>query len=97
MRGVALSDDDRVRRWVIEKLMCDFRFSSDETLRRFGTSACEVLMQAKRLAAMENDNLCEWRDDGFEITAKGRPFVRLIAARFDIYFTAATARHSAAV
>ncbi|WP_428424765.1 oxygen-independent coproporphyrinogen III oxidase [Pararhizobium sp.] len=97
VRGIALSDDDRVRRWVIEKLMCDFRFSSDDALRRFGTPADEVMMQAKRLAAMENDALCEWRDDGFEITAKGRPFVRLIAARFDTYFTAATARHSAAV
>ena len=97
MRGVALSDDDRVRRWVIEKLMCDFRFSSHEALRHFGTPAGEVVMQAKRLAAMENDALCEWRDDGFEVTAKGRPFVRLIAARFDTYFTAATTRHSAAV
>jgi oxygen-independent coproporphyrinogen-3 oxidase len=52
IRGVALSDDDRVRRWVIEKLMCDFRFSSHEALRRFGTPAGKVVMQAKRLAAM---------------------------------------------
>jgi oxygen-independent coproporphyrinogen-3 oxidase len=97
MRGVALSNDDRVRRWVIEKLMCDFRFSSHEALRRFGTSSDEVVMQAKRLAAMESDALCEWRNDRFEVTARGRPFVRLIAARFDTYFTAAATRHSAAV
>ena len=97
MRGVALSDDDRVRRWVIEKLMCDFRFSSHEALRRFGTLAGDVLMQAKRLAAMESGGLCEWRNEAFEVTPKGRPFVRLIAARFDTYFTAATTRHSAAV
>ncbi len=97
VRGVALSDDDRVRRWVIEKLMCDFRFSSHEARRRFGTIAGDVMMQARRLAAMESDALCEWRNDGFEITTKGRPFVRLIAARFDTYFTAATTRHSVAV
>lgn len=97
VRGVALSDDDRVRRWVIETLMCDFRFSSCEAMRRFGTLASDVIMQAKRLVAMESDALCEWRNDAFEITAKGRPFVRLIAARFDIYFTAATTRHSTSV
>ncbi|WP_426230784.1 oxygen-independent coproporphyrinogen III oxidase [Pararhizobium sp. DWP3-4] len=97
VRGVALSDDDRVRRWVIEKLMCDFRFSSGQAERRFGTLAGDVVMHAKQLAAMEGDALCQWRNDGFEVTAKGRPFVRLIAARFDTYFTATTTRHSAAV
>ena len=97
VRGIALSDDDRVRRWVIEKLMCDFRFSSDDAIRHFGTLTGDVLMQAKRLAAIESDALCEWRNDGFEVTPKGRPFVRLIAARFDTYFSAATTRHSAAV
>lgn len=96
-RGVALTDEDRVRRWVIEKLMCDFRFSSGEAIGRFGALAGDVMMQAKRLAAMENEALCEWRGGGFEVTLKGRPFVRLIAARFDTYFTAATTRHSAAV
>lgn len=97
VRGVALSEDDRVRRWVIEKLMCDFRFSSDDTIRRFGALASDVIMQAKHLAAMESDGLCEWRDHGFDVTPKGRPFVRLIAARFDTYFSAAPTRHSAAV
>ncbi|MDW5316742.1 oxygen-independent coproporphyrinogen III oxidase [Rhizobium sp. PL01] len=96
-RGVALTDEDRVRRWVIEKLMCDFRFSNGEAIGRFGALAGDVMMQAKRLAATESEALCEWRNDVFEVTTKGRPFVRLIAARFDTYFTAATTRHSAAV
>ena len=97
MRGLALTDEDRVRRWVIERLMCDFRFSRAEAVDRFGATAHDVMTQAMQLASTQNETLCHWRNDGFEITATGRPFVRVIAARFDAYFTAAPARHSAAV
>ncbi|WP_426127388.1 oxygen-independent coproporphyrinogen III oxidase [Pararhizobium sp. PWRC1-1] len=97
VRGVTLTDDDRIRRWVIEKLMCDFYFSRAEAFNRFGTAADNVMWQARQLAETETGSLCEWRNDRFEVTDTGRPFVRLIAARFDVYFTAAAARHSVAV
>jgi oxygen-independent coproporphyrinogen-3 oxidase len=96
-RGIALSEDDRVRRWIIEKLMCDFRFSGEEAIRRFGTAAGVILAQAKKLAETEDNALCVWRNDTLEITACGRPLVRVIAAKFDRYFTEAGAKHSAAV
>lgn len=97
VRGVALTHEDRVRRWVIEKLMCDFRFSRAEAFNRFGTAADNMMSQAMQIAETEPGSLCEWRSDHFEVTDTGRPFVRLIAARFDAYFTAPAGRHSAVV
>jgi oxygen-independent coproporphyrinogen-3 oxidase len=97
VRGIALSDEDHVRRWIIEKLMCDFRFSRAEARSRFGPLADDVMTLAVQFTQTENDFLCEWRNDAFEVTARGRPFVRLIAARFDAYFSAPVARHSAVV
>ncbi len=32
VRGIELSDEDRVRAWVIERIMCDFGFSMDANL-----------------------------------------------------------------
>jgi oxygen-independent coproporphyrinogen-3 oxidase len=97
VRGIALSDEDHVRRWIIEKLMCDFRFSRAEARNRFGPLADDVMTLAVQFIETENDLLCEWCNDAFEVTAHGRPFVRLIAARFDAYFSAPVARHSAVV
>ena len=35
-KGFELSDVDRARGWVIEKLMCDFKFDIDDFTQRFG-------------------------------------------------------------
>jgi oxygen-independent coproporphyrinogen-3 oxidase len=96
-RGYALSDDDRVRAWVIERLMCDFSFSQTEMQERFGERAGPVINQAKLLAATDSAGQFERRGDCFTITESARPLVRLIASKFDAYLAKGSARHSAAV
>src|SRR5690606_32859578 len=49
-RGIALSQDDRLRAWVIERLMCDFAFSASEASARFGQAAVPVLAEAALIA-----------------------------------------------
>ncbi len=96
-RGVAFSEDDRVRGWVIERLMCDFGFCADELMDRFGGDATFVLADARRLAANPD---CPWFQgggDGFRVVDEGRPFIRTIAANFDAYFVPGRTRHSVAV
>lgn len=95
-RGCALSEDDRMRGWVIERLMCDFAFAVPELLARFGPEARTVLAEAATIAANEPEWLV--RDsDCFEVPAASRAFARLVASRFDAYLHAGTARHSLAV
>lgn len=95
-RGMALSPEDRLRGWVIERLMCDFRFSVIEAVERFGPAAQPVLAEASMIAQERNPMLVR---DGvcFAVPRTQRPFVRVVAARFDTYLKAGTARHSAAV
>lgn len=96
-RGLALSEDDVVRAHVIERLMCDLRFSARDVRQRFGALAKPVLEDAANLARESADGLVKPLDDGFAITDRGRPFARAIAARFDAYLARGQARHSAAV
>lgn len=96
-RGIAFSDDDRVRGWVIERLMCDFGFSSNEMIGRFGPSCGAVLAAANAIAQDEAFPFLAVAGDRFAVTAEGRPFVRAVAARFDSYFETAKARHSALI
>ncbi len=96
-RGLALSEDDVIRAHVIERLMCDLRFSPHDTMQRFGAAALPVLADAATLVREGEDGLVKALDDGFAITDIGRPFARAIAARFDAYLARGHARHSAAV
>ena len=95
-RGIAFSDDDRLRAWVIERLMCDFRFSASEASTCFGAAAQPVLAEAS-LMTQEPEPLLVRDGAFFVVPQASRPLVRLAAARFDRYLASGNARHSAAV
>lgn len=96
-RGFELSADDRARARVIERLMCDFSFSTAAILTEFGEAATSVLDDAERLVRSRRDGLVAFNGEVFEVTSKGRPFVRSVAAAFDAYLGKGKARHSLAV
>lgn len=87
-RGWALSRDDMARAHVIEKLMCDFSFSSLALNKAFGAHAAPLVAEAEAIIAADEDGFIEAREDGFIVTPRGRPFVRNICAKFDAYLAA---------
>ncbi|WP_420410197.1 oxygen-independent coproporphyrinogen III oxidase [Hoeflea sp.] len=97
VRGFELSDEDRLRARVIELLMCDFAFSFAAIRQEFGPAAEDVLDEAEYLAGCDTDGMVEFSGGLFQVTAKGRPFVRSIASAFDSYLGNGAARHSLAV
>ncbi len=98
-RGVVLTQDDRIRAHVIERLMCDFSLSESGLRYQFGADADDVLATARAIAREDRDGLVEATSDGFRMTPTGRPFVRNICARFDAYLPQAIEqrRHALAV
>jgi oxygen-independent coproporphyrinogen III oxidase len=96
-RGVSLGADDRMRAFVIERLMCDFTFSTEALERKFGTAGHHLTREAREIVASDRDGLVEATVDGFTCTELGRTFVRIICARFDAYWGAGSDRHALAV
>ncbi len=96
-RGFRLSDSDRMRGFVIERLMCDLAFPAEELNRRFGAAATPLLKEAQALVEADHDRLIEPDGEAFRVTERGRPFVRAIAACFDSYLGTKEARHSTGV
>ena len=97
-RGIALSDEDRLRAWVIERLMCDFAVSTGELQARFGETAAAPVVQEMRYAALyDGDGLVSFDGRTFSINEIGRPFARTVAATFDAYLANGAGRHSVAV
>lgn len=98
-RGIGLTHDDRLRRAVIERIMCDLAVDLPAMARAFGTDAKPLLDDAAPLAGFAEDGLVEWDGASLKVTAKGRPFVRNVAALFDVYLRAGPSalRHARAV
>lgn len=96
-RGRALTADDRLRAYVIERLMCDFEFSGPAVTQMFGDAARGVLEEADAIVSDDSDGFIAPTATGFRLTDRGRPFVRNICARFDAYLHPTSGKHSLSV
>ena len=96
-KGRALTDDDRLRAAIIERVMCDYAVDLDAVTAAFGTSVAAVSDAFERLEEPVADGLATLEGHKLTITEAGRPLVRIVAAAFDVYLARATARHSLAV
>ena len=96
VRGITLSDDDRRRGRIIERLMCDLSVELDAAVGDGdGDDAFAAELQA--LMPLAAEGLLRLDGRRVTMTERGRPFVRLAAAAFDAYLAKARARHSVAV
>jgi oxygen-independent coproporphyrinogen-3 oxidase len=96
-RGVPVSEDDRLRRAIIERLVCDLEIDLDKVAGPFGQSGAVFAPELARLAEMQADGICTVDGPRIVLTEEGRPLVRLVCAVFDKYLKAGEQRHSKAV
>ena len=97
VRGIVLDDDDRLRRDIIERLMCDLAVDLAAIARSRGRETGGFASELAALAPMREDGFVEISDERITVSEAGRPFVRAVAANFDRYFQHGQARHSMAV
>jgi oxygen-independent coproporphyrinogen-3 oxidase len=98
-RGIAMTGDDRLRRDVIERIMCDLAVDLDAVAHAHGADPRPLRAAAQALASLARDGLVTQDAGQIVVTPTGRPFVRHVAAVFDAYLDLApgTSRHSNAV
>lgn len=96
-RGVTLTAEDRLRRDVIEQLMCNLRVDLDDTAHRHGVDSAGLRAASDALDDMAQDGIVGWDGRIVEVPPSARPFVRNVAAAFDTYYTKGAQRHARAV
>ena len=97
-RGLLLSDEDRLRRQVIMRIMCDRRLNYADLSRRLGVDfRARFAREIDSLADLEADGLLRRDAAGFVITGVGALLIRIIAMRFDAYLEAGARRFSRTV
>jgi len=92
-RGYLLTEEDKLRRDTIMRLMCDLSLNFNELSRKHGINFAEYFgRELASLGDLEMDGLICPTSLGLEVTPKGRFFIRNIAMRFDAYLPKETER-----
>ncbi|HEX9626931.1 MAG TPA: oxygen-independent coproporphyrinogen III oxidase [Acidiferrobacterales bacterium] len=89
-RGIALSDDDKLRRAVITRLICHFELDFARIEREHGIGFRDYFADELRaLAALQQDGLLQVSDDAIHVAPAGKLLIRNICMVFDKYLRAA--------
>ncbi|MES2130647.1 MAG: oxygen-independent coproporphyrinogen III oxidase [Pseudomonadota bacterium] len=85
-RGIVLSDDDMLRRAVIQTLMCDFELSIKSIEEQFPINFHSYFAdELQKIAAQADDGLLTLEQDWITVTPRGRLLIRNICMVFDRY------------
>jgi len=88
MRGVRVSDEDKLRRAVINRILCHSLLVKPEIEREFGIDFDQHFAgELARLTELENEGLVRMDNGRIEVAPLGRIFIRNIAMVFDEYLT----------
>ena len=93
VKGLALTDEDRVRSGIIERLMCDLALD----LTNVEGGPARFAREMAALAPLVAEGLLEIAGGRVTVTESGRPYVRIAAAAFDAYLAKNQKKHSVAV
>jgi oxygen-independent coproporphyrinogen III oxidase len=87
-RGYIMTDEDKIRRTTIMRLMCDLSLDYDSMSKLLGVDFKEhFAAELDSLGDMEGDDLLVKTPQGLIVTDLGRLLIRNIAMRFDAYTT----------
>ena len=85
-RGIRCTADDRLRRVIINNLMCHYRLRFAEIEQRFGIDLATYFADClAMLRQLHRDGVIHLDATGIEILPAGRPLVASVCAVFDAY------------
>lgn len=96
-RGIELSADDKLRRDIIERIMCDLTVDLADVCKAHQADVSALDDDVAKLAPLSADGICTVEGTRVTVSEDGRPFVRLVASAFDAYLGSGQGRHSKAV
>lgn len=97
VRGIELSEEDEVRRAVIERLMCDLNVDLADAAATFGLVPDHFAPELAELERLSGEHLVEVDGWKIKVPDNERAAVRVVCAVFDQYLDPLAARHALAV
>jgi oxygen-independent coproporphyrinogen-3 oxidase len=95
-RGCLLTSEDRLRRDIIERLMCDLRVDLDRICAAHAADLGDFAAELHVLDTLAQDGLVERSGGEIAVPESKRAFVRTVCAVFDAYLSGDSTRYSRA-
>ena len=87
VHGHLLNEDDKIRKWCIDKIMCEFYISKKEFKQVFNKTFDQYFKSEEQaFHTLEQEKLIINQPNHLQATPLGEFFVRNIAIQFDTYF-----------
>lgn len=96
-RGYLLTDDDRLRADIIERLMCDYYADIEGICARHGVPFADSMTLAPRLKPLVEDGVVQLQGSSVFVAEDKQFLVRSVAAAFDAHLGLMGRRHSRAI
>ena len=94
-RGLVLTEEDRRRRTIIMRIMCNRRLDYAAVSREIGVDVAQAYAsEIASLGDLEADGIVVRTPAGITVTPVGAPLLRVVAMRFDATFRPGETRHS---
>lgn len=97
MRGYPLTDDDRFRAEIIERIMCNMAVDLSETSRRHGRDPRLAISDHSRIDRLIADGVVVMNNDLLSIADGAEFLIQSVASAFDAHLPRSEAKHSRAV
>jgi oxygen-independent coproporphyrinogen-3 oxidase len=97
VRGIAFTEEDRLRADIIEQLMCNFRVDLAHTCAQHARPLATLAHEIATCQHYAAQGMCALHGHTLSITEAGRTGVRVIASLFDSYLSSGKGKHSVAV
>ena len=97
VKGYVLTDEDRLRGEIIERIMCDFGADIGRICERHCRVPHSVLGASSRLEQLVEDGIVTVNGSSLRVADDARFLVRTVAAAFDSHLGQSGASHSRAV
>ena len=95
-RGIELTAEDRLRRAIIEQIMCHMTVDLAAMQRKAGLTL-DLAGEGMALDALAANGLVRIEGDVLTVPEEARPLLRSVACVFDAYLATGKAKHSRAV
>lgn len=97
VKGYLLTEDDRFRADLIERVMCDMAVDMPEVSRLHGRNPSSAIVDHARIDSLVADGAVMILHDRLSVSSGAEFLVRSVASAFDAHLARSTAVHSRAV
>ncbi|MBT4988982.1 MAG: coproporphyrinogen III oxidase, partial [Rickettsiales bacterium] len=94
IKGILLSEDDKIRKLIIDEIMCYMRVDLNKILINTPYSLDDFIPQLERLKPLAEDGLITINGSEIIINPNARQITRIVSSLFDAYFKGGVNKHS---